>query len=227
MVEINRRRAMGAAGAGALGAVAASGSGAAGSAPAGARAPDAEPGRDTGQNPGPGLGPNYVFGLTRSTPNTFRGGSLRGAHGGNFPVLQGQNASVYFAHLDVGGIREPHWHPTAWELNYVISGRARWTLLGAHGDGRYHNSAFDAAQGDLVFAPQGFMHYFENASSTQPLDVLVIFNTSTGEPDDDIGIVGALNSLPRDVLAASFGVPESAFDDVPRAVEPVVITSRR
>ncbi|CAF4308198.1 unnamed protein product, partial [Adineta steineri] len=23
--------------------------------------------------------------------------------------------------LKVGGIRQPHWHPFAWELNYVIS----------------------------------------------------------------------------------------------------------
>lgn len=177
--------------------------------------------------PAPSPEPAYVFPLTRSEPNAYRGGSLRGAHAQNFPVLQGQNASVYFAHLEVGGLREPHWHPTAWELNYVISGQVKWTILGAHGDGGYHGKTFEAGAGDLVFVPQGFLHYFENASQDQPLDVLVVFNTSSGEPDDDIGIVGALNSLPRDVLAASFGVPESAFDQVPRRVEPVVITSKR
>ena len=238
MPEINRRQALGTAGAGVVGAMAATGS-EAGSA-AGSANPAGTGQNGTGQNgtgqegssqqdggQEPGSGPDYVFPLTRSEPNSFRGGSLRGAHGRNFPVLQGQNASVYFVHLEVGGMREPHWHPSAWELNYVISGQVRWTILGAHGDGKYHNAVFEAGAGDLVFAPQGFLHYFENASQDQPLDVLVIFNTSTGEPDDDIGIVGALNSLPRDVLAASFGVPESAFEQVPKKVEPVVITSRR
>ena len=77
-----------------------------------------------------------------------------------------------------------------------------------------------------MFAPQGFFHYFENVSDTEPLDVLVVFNTSTQEPNDDIGIVGTINSLPRQVLAACFGIPVSAFDTIPTAVKPVVITRR-
>lgn len=70
-------------------------------------------------------------------------------------------------------------------------------------------------------------HYFENASTTEPLNVLAIFNTSTQEPNDDIGIVGTLNSIPRDVLAASFGIPVNAFDQVPTEIKPIVITKRR
>ncbi|MFE0027488.1 cupin domain-containing protein [Amycolatopsis sp. NPDC059021] len=170
----------------------------------------------------------FLFSLSKTAPMTFDGGTLRGANKDTFPVLtEDQKGSVYLVHLDVGGIREPHWHPSAWELNYILSGTAKWTMLGTHGDGSYHNSAFTANQGDLVFAPQGFFHYFENGSKTQGLDVLVIFNTSVGEPSDDIGIVGTLNSLPRDVLAATFGVPESAFKAIPTKIEPVVITKRK
>lgn len=144
----------------------------------------------------------------------------------NFPALRNQQGSVYLIHLEPGGIREPHWYPSAWELNFVISGLARWTMPGTHPDGSYHNDLFEADPRDLVFAPQGFFHYFENASETEGLDVLVVFNTSTQEPNDDIGIVGTLNSLPRSVLAASFGVPVSAFDEVPTEIKPVVITRR-
>ncbi|QIS15024.1 cupin domain-containing protein [Nocardia arthritidis] len=82
-------------------------------------------------------------------------------------------------------------------------------------------------QGDLVFAPQGFLHYFENASADAPLDVLVVFNTSAKEPSDDIGIVATVNALPREVLAASFGVPMAAFAQVPTEIKPVGITRRR
>ncbi|MFF3567647.1 cupin domain-containing protein [Nocardia jiangxiensis] len=168
----------------------------------------------------------YVFRFSASEPNRFDGGELQGAHEQNFPVLRDQEGSVYLIHLEPSGIREPHWHPSAWELNFVISGLARWTMLGTHPDGTYHNDLFEAGPRDLVFAPRGFFHYFENASDTEGLDVLVVFNTSTQEPNDDIGIVGTLNSLPRSVLAASFGVSVSAFDQIPDEIKPVVITRR-
>ncbi|WP_228836053.1 cupin domain-containing protein [Nocardia brasiliensis] len=168
----------------------------------------------------------HVFHFDDQQPLTFDGGTLRGANEQNFPVLAGQEGSVYFIHLEPGGIREPHWHPTAWELNYVVSGTVRWTILGTHPDGTYRQDTFEANANDLVFAPQGYFHYFENPSTTEPLDVLVIFNTSAQEPNDDLGIVGSLNSIPREVLAACFKVPVSAFDQIPTDVTPVVITRR-
>lgn len=170
---------------------------------------------------------SHLFKLSAAERMNFDGGYLQGANEDNFPVLRGQKGSVYFVHLEVGGLREPHWHPTAWELNFIISGTAKWTILGTHPDGTYRNDVFEAQQGDLVFAPQGYFHYFENASADRPLDVLVIFNTSAKEPNDDIGIVATLNSLPREVLAASFGVPVSAFAGVPTEIKPVVITRRK
>ncbi|WP_405164960.1 cupin domain-containing protein [Nocardia sp. NBC_01499] len=170
---------------------------------------------------------SHLFKLKAAAPTSFDGGYLQSSNEDNFPVLQGQKGSVVFIHLDVGGIREPHWHPTAWELNFIISGTAKWTILGTHPDGTYHNDVFEAEQGDLVFAPQGYFHYFENARADRPLDVLAVFNTSAGEPNDDIGIVGTLNSLPREVLAASFGIPVSAFANVPTDIKPVVITRHR
>lgn len=168
----------------------------------------------------------HVFHLSAEDPLTYDGGTLRGAHEGNFPVLAGQQGSVYLVRLEPGGIREPHWHPTAWEINYVISGTVRWTILGTHPDGSYRKDTFEAGRGDLVFAPQGYFHYFENASEDTPLDVLVVFNSSAQEPNDDIGIVGSLNAMPREVLAACFKVPVSAFDHIPTDIEPVVITRR-
>jgi oxalate decarboxylase len=169
----------------------------------------------------------HLFKLTASDPIVYHGGTLQGANEDTFPVLRGQNGAVYFVHLDVGGVREPHWHPTAWEMNFVISGRAKWTVMGTHPDGSYRSDAFEARQGDLVFVPQGFFHYFENADTVDPLQVLIVFNTSAAEVNDDIGIVAAFNSLPRDVLAAVFDVPASTFAHIPDKVKPVVITKRQ
>jgi oxalate decarboxylase len=32
--------------------------------------------------------------------------------------------------MEKGGVREPHWHPNAAELNYVIEGKVRFTVYG-------------------------------------------------------------------------------------------------
>ncbi|OLR94435.1 cupin domain-containing protein [Actinokineospora bangkokensis] len=215
MSKISRRSALGA------GVAAATALGATVSAAQAGADPAGKPGKPSGEaHP-------HLFHLSATTPSNYDGGNLRGANEQNFPVLAGQDGSVYLVHLDPGGIREPHWHPTAWELNYIISGRAEWSILGTHPDGSYLNDVFTANRGDLVFAPQGFFHYFANPSTTEGLDVLVMFNTSVAEPNDDIGVVGTLNSIPREVLAASFGVPVSAFAAVPKDIKPVVITKRR
>ncbi|MGW5382455.1 cupin domain-containing protein [Nocardia sp. NPDC003963] len=168
----------------------------------------------------------HLFHLTDAEPGRYDGGTLQGAHEQNFPVLAGQNGAAYFVRLDPGGIREPHWHPTAWELNYHISGTAKWTILGTHPDGSYHTDVFEAHAGDLVFAPQGFFHYFENARTDAPLELLIVFNTSAPETSDDIGIRAALNSIPREVTAAVLGIPASALAGIPDEIEPVVITAR-
>lgn len=205
MVQMNRRKLLGT-GAGVVGAAALGGT------PAAAAPKPPHP---------------HLFHFGDAEVLKFDGGTLQGANQDNFPVLTGKNGSVYLATLEVGGIREPHWHPIAWELTYIISGSAKWTILGTHSDGAYHQDVFSAGEGDLVFIPEGFFHYFENASGTEPLRALVVFNTSTPEPNDDLGVVGAFNSMPRDVLATVFGVPQSAFDGIPAAVKPVVIAKRK
>ncbi|MEV5838294.1 cupin domain-containing protein [Nocardia sp. NPDC052112] len=168
----------------------------------------------------------HLFHLTSADPQRFDGGTLQGAHEGSFPVLAGQNGSAYFVRLEPGGIREPHWHPSAWEMNYHISGTAKWTILGTHSDGTYHSQSFEAHPGDLVFAPQGFFHYFENARTDAPLEVLIVFNTSAAETNDDIGILAAINSIPRSVLATVLAIPESALAGIPTDIKPVVVTKR-
>jgi oxalate decarboxylase len=169
----------------------------------------------------------HLFKLTASDKTVYDGGTLQGANEDTFPVLRGQNGAVYFVRLDVGGVREPHWHPTAWEMNFIIAGRAEWTIMGTHPDGTYRNDTFEAGQGDLVFVPQGFIHYFENSDPVVPLQVLIVFNTSAAEGNDDIGLLAAFNSVPRDVVATVFGVPVSALAHIPSEIKPVVIAKRR
>jgi oxalate decarboxylase len=97
--------------------------------------------------------------------NVFPGGSLQGANSENWPIMVGQKGAVYLARLAVGGIREPHWHPSAWEVNVILAGRSRWVFVGPNGT----QDVFEAGKGDVIFAPQGHYHYFEKASATEEL----------------------------------------------------------
>ena len=78
----------------------------------------------------------------------------------------------------------------------------------------------------MVFAPQGHFHYLENASDTEELVVLIAFNASSSEPEDDIGVVASVSALPADVLGAVFGTGPELFDKLPRNTERVVIARK-
>lgn len=164
----------------------------------------------------------HLFHLASAAGSAYPGGNLQGAIAANWSILAGQQGSVYLARLKPGGVREPHWHPSAWELNFVISGKVRWSLVGPDGT----HDAFDGGSGDLVFAPQGHFHYFENASETEELVVLIAFNASSSEPEDDIGVVASVSALPADVLGAVFGTGPELFDKLPRNTERVVIARK-
>jgi oxalate decarboxylase len=101
---------------------------------------------------------SHLFHLNAQPPTTLDGGSFQQADEDTFPILKGQEASILMFWLQPGGIREPHWHPSAWELNLVTSGVAAWVVI----DGNGNHESFDQHVGDVVFAPQGSFHYFEN-----------------------------------------------------------------
>ena len=164
----------------------------------------------------------HLFHLANAAGSDYPGGNLRGATADNWKVLAGQQGSVYLARLHPGGVREPHWHPSAWELNYVISGEVRWTLVGPSGT----HDTFEGSAGDLVFAPQGHFHYFENASDAEDLVVLIAFNASATEPGDDIGLAESVSAMPADVLGAIFGAPASVFANLPQQRDRVVIARK-
>jgi oxalate decarboxylase len=149
---------------------------------------------------------SHLFHLGDQPHTTYDGGSFQQADEENFPILKGQEASIVKLTLQPGGIREPHWHPSAWEINLVTKGVATWVLI----DGNGNHESFDAHVDDIVFAPQGSFHYFENRGK-ENLDVLIIQNTSAPEDKDNIGVGESLSQLPPQVLSAVFGVPAETF----------------
>lgn len=161
---------------------------------------------------------SHLFHFGDETPATHDGGSFRQASGDNFPILKGQEASIVLLTLQPGGIREPHWHPSAWELNIVTSGVAAWAII----DGNGNHESFDQHVGDVVFAPQGSFHYFENRGPDD-LKIVIIQNTSAPEDKDNIGIGESVSRIPPRVLSAIFGVPAETFSSLKKIDSSIVI----
>jgi oxalate decarboxylase len=153
------------------------------------------------------VGPSHLFHLSTAVPiKNNDGGTILQAHEDNFPILRGEEASIALLTLKPGGIREPHWHPSAWEINYVTTGVATWTTVDVTG----HTESFEQHAGDVVFAPQGYLHYFEN-KGTEDCTLVIVFNSSAVETKNDIGIGVSVSKMPPDVLGAIFGVPADTF----------------
>jgi oxalate decarboxylase len=165
---------------------------------------------------------SHLFHLGAQDPTIHDGGSFRQASGDNFPILKGQEASIVLLTLQPGGIREPHWHPSAWELNIVTSGVAAWVVI----DGNGNHETFDQHLGDVVFAPQGSFHYFENRGPDE-MKIVIIQNTSAPEDKDNIGIGESLSRIPPRVLSAIFGIPAQTFEPFKKIDNSIVILRSR
>jgi oxalate decarboxylase len=161
---------------------------------------------------------SHLFHLGAQPLTTYDGGSFQQADEDDFPILKGQAASIVKLTLVPGGIREPHWHPSAWEINIVTKEVAAWALV----DGNGNHESFDQHVGDVVFAPQGSFHYFENRGPDD-MKIVIIQNTSTPESKDNIGIGESLSVLPPRVLSAVFGVPAETFKPFKKVDNAIVI----
>lgn len=134
------------------------------------------------------------------------GGTVRMSNSFLMPSLNG--LSLYSVNLAKEGAREPHWHPNAHELNYLISGTARITLLSPGGN----VDTFDLKAGDMSFLPKGYLHHIENTGS-DPARFAIFFNHTS---PSDIGLSGCLGAYSNEVLAALFKVPVDYFEKFPK-----------
>jgi oxalate decarboxylase len=110
--------------------------------------------------------------------------------------------------LTPGGIRELHWHKEA-EWAYVIAGGCRISILDA--EGRLFID--DVSVGDLWYFPAGLPHSIQ--ALKDGVEFLLVFDSGDFSENETFLITDWFNHTPRDVLAKNFGVPESAFDNLP------------
>jgi oxalate decarboxylase len=156
------------------------------------------------------------FDLERINPQIdTKGGSARILNCKNFPKLE--KLALFSLRIYKNGIREPHWHPNADELNYVISGKARLTILSP--DGTKDHFELKVGQGSII--PAGYFHHIENIGKEE-LHMAVYFGNSN---PDDIGLSGALSAYSNETLASVFSTDLQFFEKLHKFQEDRMIVS--
>jgi oxalate decarboxylase len=147
----------------------------------------------------------YTLNLDGIEPAVFEGGTVTNVRGKEFARLDG----ICFLplYVEARGVREPHWHPNAAELIYIVSGEAEIGLVGPD-DVR---ETFTIGPGDLAFFPMNWFHYVAS-SGTEPLDSIVYLSHAAPTRIDLSDMVAF---LPREVTAASVGLETTAFNALP------------
>lgn len=111
--------------------------------------------------------------------------------------------------LGPGGVRELHWHQQA-EWAVMVDGNCRITVLDTEG----RPAVRDVKQGDLWYFPPGLPHSLQGLGTTGAEFVLVFDNGRASE-FNTLLLNEWMAHTPPEVLAENFGLPVSAFKDIP------------
>ncbi|MGX5681479.1 cupin domain-containing protein [Schumannella luteola] len=131
-----------------------------------------------------------------------------------WPALK--NLSMYSLRIEEEGMREPHWHPETAEMGYVHAGKARMSILDPDGT----VDTYLLGPGDVYFIPRAYPHQIEVVGDEE-IHFLVFFDQPT---PGDIGYRASGSVFSREVLAASFGIPESQLPQLPfTPIDPLIV----
>ena len=159
----------------------------------------------------------HKFNLGGITPQIqTSGGTGKLGMADDFPILKG--LALFLIDLKPTGIIEPHTHPNAAELNYVINGKVRFTVFGPSGQ----VAASEIGKGQVFFVPAGYFHYLENPDIMSAGTVASFFNS---ENPEFIGLVGGLSAYSNQVLGSVFSKEPESFNSLPRQVKNIFIAS--
>ena len=149
------------------------------------------------------LSNRHKFNIEKIKPQIkTKGGLARIANHNNFPLLD--RLALFSLRIAKKGIREPHWHPNATELNFVVSGKAKLIIFSPGGE----KDEFTLREGQGSVIPAGYFHYIENIGSSE-LHMTVYFNNPL---PDDIGLSGALSAFSNEALASLFSIDPEFFE---------------
>jgi oxalate decarboxylase len=153
--------------------------------------------------------PTFKFALEKSEGKVIGNSFGKEATVEQLPISKGI-AGVSMK-LEPGAMRELHWHATAAEWAFVLSGRVRTTVIEPEGFAETN----DFEPGDVWYFPRGHGHMLE-CLGTEPCHFILIFDNGYFSEFGTFSISDWVGHTPKPLLAKNFGLPESSFDGFPK-----------
>jgi oxalate decarboxylase len=153
--------------------------------------------------------PNLKFSFAAARNRLITGGWAREVTVRELPIateLAGVNMR-----LQPGGIRELHWHKEA-EWAYVLAGRCRITAVDEQG----RTFIDDVGVGDLWNFPSVIPHSIQGLE--EGCEFLLVFDNGAFSENQTFLLTDLFKHTPREALAKNFGVPQTAFVNLPMDV---------
>jgi oxalate decarboxylase len=148
----------------------------------------------------------YTFHMEAMAPTkSSKGGEVRVVDSRNFPTSK--HIAAALVTVKPGGMRELHWHPTASEWQYYISGKGRMTVFFPVDNGR----TMDFNANDVGYVPSNAPHYIENTGDRD----LVFLETFASEEFTDVSLNQWLRRVPSEMLKAHLGIDKEAAMKIP------------
>jgi len=154
--------------------------------------------------------PTFKFALEKSAGKVIGNSVGKEATVTQLPISKGI-AGVSMT-IEPGAMRELHWHATAAEWAFVISGRVRTTVIDPQG--RAETNDFDP--GDVWYFPRGHGHMLQ-CLGDEPCRFILIFDNGYFSEFGTFSISDWIGHVPRELLAKNFGVSQPSFAGFPQS----------
>ena len=152
---------------------------------------------------------NFKYNIESERGWVGEGGSAKEATVAEFPISQ--SIAGVSMRLKPGAIRELHWHALAAEWAYMLEGRCRATVVMPNGQ----SEISDFGPGDTWYFPRGHGHALQGMGPGEA-HFLLGFDNGHFSEYGTFSITDWLSTAPRNVVARTLGIPESAVDQLPK-----------
>ncbi|HEY0982014.1 cupin domain-containing protein [Schlesneria sp.] len=144
--------------------------------------------------------PTFKFSLDESVGKVIGGSSGKEATVLQLPISKGI-AGVSMI-LEPGAMRELHWHATAAEWAFVLSGRVRTSVIDPQGNAEIN----DFGPGDVWYFPRGHGHMLE-CLGHESCHFILIFDNGYFSEFGTFSVSDWIGHVPKSLLAKNFGLP--------------------
>ena len=139
------------------------------------------------------------FDFTKEKPTVeTEWGTVTEANVKSFPILAGSDAAIFYVTINAGALREPHWHPNAWEIDVVLDGAVELGVVNPDGT----TQIVKLESGHVGFIPQAWAHFIRNPGKTE---AKLMISFGNNQPDD-VGLSTMFGGMPTDTFTQTLGV---------------------